>query len=93
MPNRKGRPVGIKISLRERLIVWFALNPDEQLMLRDIAAKFDCTWEAAYWAAGTMVDAGLVERTGGRGQTVISIGPELARMIGRPVDSPRAAQP
>jgi hypothetical protein len=79
--TRKPRPVDARVTLRERLIVYFALNPDEQLMLVDIAAKFRRSVEGARWATKKMADAGLLVSSGGYGQIVISIGPELSRMI------------
>ena len=37
-------------SLTNRIRQWFMDNPDEELSYRDIAVKFECTPEAAWFA-------------------------------------------
>lgn len=73
--------------LRDRLVAYFAANPDESLTIADVNAKFDATYDTIRSVVDHMRDVGLLEST--RGETglgaplVLTIGPELAAMVGR----------
>lgn len=59
-PGRKQRRAGP--GLESRLREFFQANPDEELSLRDICAKFDCSESTAYSATCKLHTEGLLRR-------------------------------
>ena len=79
---------GHAITLRDRLVAYFAANPDDELTFADIAVKFSVPVGTARGSIGSLRKVGLLDavRTSGLrgGPLTYRIGPNLARMIGRP---------
>ncbi len=48
-------------SLRARIRHYFSENPDEYLKMEDVAAKFGCTRQQAYWAVTALRAEGDLE--------------------------------
>ena len=73
--------------LRDRLVAYFASNPDDALMIADIETKFGAPYDTVRSVVDYMREVGLLvsERsdTGSGAPLVLTIGPELAAMIGR----------
>lgn len=73
--------------LRDRLVAYFAANPDESLTIADVQAKFGAPYETIRSVADYMRDVGLLQstrsETGSGAPLVLTIGPELAAMVGR----------
>jgi hypothetical protein len=72
------------LTLRERVLLYFARNPDECLTSRDIAQKFDCRdVKAAGRALRYAVEQGLLCREWQTRQlAVYSAGPVLRQEVG-----------
>ena len=72
------------LTLRERVLLYFARNVDEELTSRDIAEKFDCRdVRAAGRALRYAVDQGLLCREWQTRQlAVYSAGPVLKAEVG-----------
>ena len=79
---------GHAITLRDRLVAFFAANPDDELTISDVLVKFDVPIQTARGSICSLRKVGLLDavRTSGLrgGPLTYRIGPELARMIGRP---------
>ena len=80
--------------LRDRLVAYFAANPDESLTIEDVQAKFGAPYKTVRGVADHMRDVGLLaserSKTDLGAPLVLTIGPELAAMVGRgPNDSLR----
>ncbi len=78
---------GHAITLRDRLVAFFAANPDDELTISDVLVKFDVPIQTARGSIFSLRKVGLLDavRTSGLrgGPLTYRIGPELARMIGR----------
>ena len=70
--------------LRDQVLVFFARNPDEALMLSDIEAKFAVHRSTAQQCVRHMAKAGLVSKAQGKktAPLVVSAGPALLAMVG-----------
>jgi hypothetical protein len=79
---------GHAITLRDRLVAFFAANPDDELTFADVVVKFSVPVGTARGSIDSLRKVGLLDavRTSGLrgGPLTYRIGPELARMIGRP---------
>lgn len=73
------------LTTRDRLLVFFACNPDEELTCRDMQAKFDTTYDAVWSCLNAMARADLVvfrvESDDPRGRRYFSAGPALKDML------------
>lgn len=74
------------ITLRDVVIVHFALNPDDTLTVADICAKTDRNEKSVYDAASTMVRDGMLVTRRIENTTFFYIGPALKRMAGLPTE-------
>lgn len=81
------RQRGPKIMLRDKLVAYFAANPEDELTLADISVKFNAPPLTARDSVVNLRKAGLLAtRRSPRGAgapIIISIGPSLASVIGR----------
>ena len=70
--------------LRDRLLVFFVMNPDEALMIPDIEAKFGVHRSTAQQVATHMTASGLLSKAKGKraAPMVLSAGPTLLAMLG-----------
>ncbi len=84
----KPRQRGPSITTRDRLVAYFAANPDDELMFADVILKFAVPVNTARGSIDSLRKAGLLDAvriSKLRGAPLAyRIGPELARMIGRP---------
>ena len=73
-----------RLTLRERVLLYFGRNPDEELTSRDIAEKFDARdVREAGRALRYAVEQGVLSRRFETRQlAVYSAGPELRREVG-----------
>ena len=82
------RKRGPSITLRDRLVAYFAANPEDELTISDVFVKFDVPIQTARGSIFSLRKVGLLDAvriSGLRGAPLAyRIGPELARMIGRP---------
>jgi hypothetical protein len=75
-------------SIALRVILYFAVNPDEELSTSDIYTKFDADPARVYSTLSYAVREKLLVRRGGsRGRVLLECvyapGPELLRLLGR----------
>ncbi len=81
------RQRGPAITLRDRLVAYFAANPDDELSLADVLVKFSVPVNTARGSIDSLRKVGLLDAVRIRGvrgaPLAYRIGPELARMIGR----------
>ena len=84
----KPRQRGPSITTRDRLVAYFSANPDDELTISDVVVKFSVPVNTARGSIDSLRKVGLLDavRTSGLrgGPLTYRIGPELARMIGRP---------
>lgn len=78
------------IRLRDRLLMWFSANPDEELASRDVAARWGVTLDQCRFAASSLAREGFVsrelrvEKESRSGRSLyLSAGPELLRELGK----------
>lgn len=81
------RQRGHSITTRDRLVAYFAANPDDELTFADVLVKFAVPVNTARGSIDNMRKAGLLDAvriSGLRGAPLAyRIGPELARLVGR----------
>lgn len=70
----------LNTSLRVRIAVWFALNPDEILSASDAAAKFDVDRTQSYDSFSSLRRDGFVERIDGSYPRQWKAGPAIVTM-------------
>lgn len=72
-----------------RILLWFAANPDEELTIADVAARWDLPHDHARHATRMLRSAGWLDgRRDAQGwqtgpQTILSASPALLKEIGR----------
>lgn len=78
------RQRGKHILLRDRLVAFFAANPDDSLTIEDIQNKFDVPYQTVRGVTDHMRDVGLLApaRNNKGARLTITIGPELTSMLG-----------
>lgn len=73
------------LTTRDRLLTFYVVRPDEELLISDICLKFDCETRAAWSALKQMVKDGLIAETrsgkGRGGPKTYSIGPVLKKWL------------
>lgn len=73
------------LTTRDRLLTFFVVRPDEELLISDICLKFDCPTRTAWSALQHMVADGLLaEKRDGKGMggpKTYSIGPVLKKWL------------
>lgn len=80
----------MSMTVAEKMIAYFAANPDDFLTSADAALKFDLPNRSSVWRAGMqLTQRGLLELSKGtRGPhgkepDIYAAGPELKRLIGK----------
>ena len=83
-PNQLGS--GNRPRLRDKLVAFFAVNPDEQLSLSDVVTKFGVDHSTAQQAVLHMRAAGLLAdvQAAKSKPLVVTVGPALREVIGSP---------
>jgi len=73
------------LTTRDRLLTFFVVRPDEELLISDICLKFACSNRTAWNALKQMVEDGLIAETrsgkGRGGPKTYSIGPVLKKWL------------
>ena len=68
------------ISTRDKLLVYFTVNPDEELTLRDIANKYNVTPKSVSEITAKMRQDGLLLSRVDKRAVTVFIGPALRAM-------------
>lgn len=73
--------------LRDRLVAFFAANPEDELTIADIEVKFGAPYQTTRGVVDNMRRVGLLASVRSKHDAgaplILTIGPELAAMVGR----------